>query len=194
MLTAGRLMALQFPNQRTRMGLMDCLGSKHLREVRTAADYYGFLCADLCAPRAAGSARNTRPLVSWKKHSHRTPCSAHAPASPLECCGIKYWVGLQSRAIVRNRSTFSFKIRNRLSLLPGVPGASHSPDCASYCFSWSSCPRLLRWVSHQKRVHVAVSVWLGLQAEGVLWVQRQACIAIRQAWHLGSSDKEHCGF
>lgn len=39
------------------------------------------------APRAAGSARNTRPLVSWKKHSQRTPCSAHAAARSLVCCG-----------------------------------------------------------------------------------------------------------
>jgi hypothetical protein len=31
---------------------------------------------------------------------------------------------------------------------------------------------------HQQCVHIAVPMWFGLQAEGVLGVQRQVCVAV----------------
>lgn len=141
------------------------------------------------APRAAGSARKTSPLVSWKKQTHWKPAARQDSARPVDG-GRAGWGQAAERWRMSGRWQRRVGRRRREGRRPAAPRARGWAAAALQLTArarltdrQASAPRT-RGV--QQHVHVAVAVRLGLHRILVACLQRQprvvVCVRVGVGW------------
>lgn len=118
---------------------------------------------------AAGSALNTRPLVSWKKHTHLNPCPAHSSAQQQQ--QARWQQAWWASVCTPNPGSCSRPSQQ-------LPDPAPHPNYAMTASSTSKPGRACDAGGVQQHVDVAVAVRLGLHSERVALLQRQVGIIV----------------